>query len=363
MKEKDEQGNTALAAPSKALKDDSIGKATEPDVNNVTGEDDAEQIRAKIDDTRSEMGDTLGEIQERLSVANISEQVSEQVNSAIESVKTTAYDATIGKAVNFMKVAENELRRTSVGRTVMNNPIPFALIGAGTAMLLLRLKDRDKSEDFGRHGDRRSLSNGKGRRSSIGSGGGNGEGVVDKAKHAYENAADTAKETYDGVYDSVSGAASTAYDSVAGVAESTYSGAAGLVSKAKDSVGDLGHKAQDSYEYYAEEKPLALAAAAVAVGAAIGFAIPSSRYESKMMGETRDNLWHKAEGAAGELVDQVKETATNAGKAATDELGLSGESGLQSRAASSTSGQTTGQTGQKASQRNSTPPAKGQSNR
>ncbi len=370
MKEKDEQGNASLAAApasSKALKDDSIGTATAADVNNETGDDDAGQIRAKIEDTRSEMGETLGEIQERLSVANISEQVSEQVNSAIETVKTTAYDATVGKAVNFMSGVENELRRTTVGRTVMNNPIPFVLIGAGTAMLLMSMRDRDNSRSgrFGRTVEFGALTGTKGR-------GETGEGVADKAKHAYENAAETAKDTYDGVYDSVAGAAGSAYDSVAGAADSTFSGAAGLVSKAKHSVGDLGHKAQDSYEYYAEEKPLTLAAAAVAVGAAIGFAIPSSRYESRVMGETRDNLWEKAEGAAGELVEQVKETATNAGKAASEELGLSAESSSKASSASGIGGQTSGQTSgqssqqggsQKGGQQSSTQSSKGQSNR
>ncbi len=290
--------------------------------------EDSEHIRAKIDETRSEMGGTLDEIQERLSVQNISDQVSEQVNSAIESVKTTAYDATIAKAVNFMKETGDEFRHTAVGRTVMQNPIPFVLIGAGTAMLLMNLKGKGtaRAEYLGRSaqsGNRRALT-------SSGAGsvkttieGTSGEGVMDKAKHTYDNA-----------YDSVSGAAGSAYDSVAGVADSAYSGAAGFVGKAKDRAGDLGHTVQENYEYYAEEKPLALAAAAVAVGAAIGFAIPSSRYESDMMGETRDNLWNKAEATAGDLVDQAKEAASNVGEAASKELGLS-EGGAEGKSGSS----------------------------
>ena len=70
-----------------------------------TGEapEDTEQIKAQIEATRNQMGETIDAIQERLSFSNISEQVSETVNNAIESAKDTAYDATIGKAVNFMK--------------------------------------------------------------------------------------------------------------------------------------------------------------------------------------------------------------------------------------------------------------------
>ena len=303
----------------------------------INGADDPEQIRAEIDETRSEMGATISEIQERLSVANITEQVSDQVTSAIDTAKTTAYDATVGKAVNFMKQAGNEIGHTSVGRTVMQNPIPFALIGAGTAMLIMNLRNRDTTSSNYPGRSRRALTGASGYRASDASGGSN-EGMVDKAKHKYENAVDTAKHKYDDAYDSVSGAASSAYGKVADVADSTYSGAVGLVSKAKDRAGDLGHTVQENYEYYAEEKPLALAAAAVAVGAAIGFAIPSSRYESEMMGETRDNLFEKAEETAGQFVDQAKATATNAGKAATEELGLTGETGKQAKTGSSTTG-------------------------
>src|SRR5687767_9913099 len=58
--------------------------------------EDTEQIKARIEETRSQMGETIDAIQERLSLANIQEQVSETVNNAIESAKDTAYDATIG---------------------------------------------------------------------------------------------------------------------------------------------------------------------------------------------------------------------------------------------------------------------------
>src|SRR5690606_22874581 len=134
-----------------------------------------------------EMGATIDEIHERLSVANITEQVSDQVTSAIDTAKTTAYDATVGKAVNFMKQAGNEIGHTSVGRTVMQNPIPFALIGAGTAMLLMNLRNKDtyRTSYTGRSGTRRALTGASGYRASDATYGGSSEGMVDKAKHTY----------------------------------------------------------------------------------------------------------------------------------------------------------------------------------
>ena len=78
---------------------------------------------------------------------------------------------------------------------------------------------------------------------------------------------------------------------------------------------------ENFYEYYKEEKPLAIAAAAMAVGAAIGLAIPSSRYEGELMGEASENLRAKAEDTASELVDKAKQVASDASQAVTKEIG------------------------------------------
>src|SRR5690349_15072490 len=67
-----------------------------------TGEapEETDHLKAQIEETRSQMGETIDAIQEKLSFQNISEQVkeqvSEQINSALETAKETVYDATIG---------------------------------------------------------------------------------------------------------------------------------------------------------------------------------------------------------------------------------------------------------------------------
>src|SRR3954447_16446311 len=57
----------------------------------LAGEDDlpveAEQIKGKIEETRNQMGETIDAIQDKLSFSNISEQVTEHVNNAVESAK------------------------------------------------------------------------------------------------------------------------------------------------------------------------------------------------------------------------------------------------------------------------------------
>ena len=82
------------------------------------------------------MGETIDAIQDRLSFSNISDQVSEHVNNAVETAKEAVYDATIGKAVYFMKNIGNEISGSSMVRTAKDNPLPFILLGLGAGMLV-----------------------------------------------------------------------------------------------------------------------------------------------------------------------------------------------------------------------------------
>jgi ElaB/YqjD/DUF883 family membrane-anchored ribosome-binding protein len=90
--------------------------------------------------------------------------------------------------------------------------------------------------------------------------------------------------------------------------------------KAYDRVGDLGSQARDHYDYYIEENPLAVGAVALALGAAVGMAIPSTRVENQLMGETREQLMQKAQDTAGDLVDRVKQVAGEAQRTISDEV-------------------------------------------
>ncbi|MEO8042786.1 MAG: DUF3618 domain-containing protein, partial [Acidobacteriota bacterium] len=120
---------------------------------------DTEQIKARIEETRSQMGETIDAIQDRLSFANISEQVSETVSNAIETAKDTAYEATIGKAVNFMKDVGDGVTNSNAFKTVKGNPFPLALIGIGAGLLVYQgfaKKSSYRNDDGRDYGRRRS---------------------------------------------------------------------------------------------------------------------------------------------------------------------------------------------------------------
>jgi ElaB/YqjD/DUF883 family membrane-anchored ribosome-binding protein len=304
------------------------------DTGNAASEtDDAtaetEQIREQIEETRSQMSETIDAIQEKLSISNISEQVREQVSehisSAFETAKESVYGATIGKVGNFMET----LSKTNAGKVARDNPLPMVLIGLGIGLLAYQSAYGGKQRRSYRYDDY-DVEDGQtyrgraDRRSTLSSARGK---IGDVAGTAYESVTGAASGAYDSVsnvagsaYEGVTSAASGAYSGVSNVASSAYSGVTDAASGAYEKVGDIGSQAREQYDYYIEENPLAVGAVALALGAAVGMSIPSTRYEGQLLGEARDNLLTKAQDAAGELVDKVKQVAGEAQKTLTEEV-------------------------------------------
>lgn len=281
----------------------------------LSAEDDAseetENIRAQIEETRAGMGETIDAIQEKLSLANISEQVSEQVNNAIETAKDTVYDATVGKVVHFMKNTGRDISNSSFISTAKQNPLPFVLIGLGAGLLAYQGFSRRSSSSA--HGYRRQPRHLSGERTDT------GNSMMRTTQGGIRNAKDTVSNAAGSAYDGVSRAAESAIDGVTKAAGTTYQGAGDLAERAIDKAGDIGTKAQETYHHYLEEKPWAIGAVALAAGAAIGMAIPTTRYEGELMGEARMNLMNKVQGSANDFIDKAKQAAGEAGRAISEE--------------------------------------------
>ena len=124
-------------------RDDALEARADDAADTVTaaasGEDEnTERIKQEIERTRDEMGETIDEIQDRLSFSNLTDQVTEQVSNAVDSAKVALYQATIGKVGKIMKDVTSGKSGGAVIDAVKSNPVPFALIGAGAGLLAMK---------------------------------------------------------------------------------------------------------------------------------------------------------------------------------------------------------------------------------
>lgn len=299
--------------------DDDESSDTDGDVtpSDETSEE-TEKIRTDIVETRSQLSETIDAIQEKLSFSNISEQVkdevSEHINSALQTAKDSVYGATLGKVgnvMNYVNKGMNELAEADVMRTAKKNPIAVSLIGLGIGMLVMNVfsskkrtsyrykndndYDYDREDDYQERGfSSRGNQTARSNQSTFG-------GVQSRVS----DAAGKVGETFSGAADAVSGAAGAVSGTVGDAAGRAYEQVGNFGSQVKDAAGS----AQDQYEYYIEENPLAVGAVALALGAAVGMSIPSTRFEGELMGETRDNLMQKAQDTARGTIEKVKSVA------------------------------------------------------
>ncbi len=291
----------------------------------VTGEEIADspsEIRSQIEDTRQQMGETIDEIQERLSVSNITEQVkgkvSEEISEAWQSTKESVLDTafkTTGEVMKYVDRGIDELSDTAVGRTARDNPLALTLIGAGIGILAYnfftsnaKITSRKRMlPSAGNAGRQRNFASDN-QNSAL-------QTAKSKAGNAYETAADAAGNAYEtatdaagNVYETASDTAQDIYRKTGNVVSSAYDTAGNIGSQVVETTQELAHKAQDNYNYYIDENPLAVGAVALAVGAAVGMSIPSTGIESNFMGETRDNLMEQASQKVGNLIDTAQDT-------------------------------------------------------
>ncbi len=273
------------------------------DENSDTDTDGTEKIRTDIVETRSQLSETIDAIQEKLSFSNISEQlkdeVSEHINSAIQTAKDSVYDATLGKVgnvMNYVNKGMNEVSDTNMMRTALKNPLALTFIGLGIGLLYMNGSEKRSHHRHKNNYDYKPETSNNKREFSSGDN-----------QSTFSNVQNTVSDTAGKIGETVSNAAGTVSDTVSDVAGKAYAQAGNLGSQVKDVAGS----AQDQYEYYIEENPLAVGAVALAIGAAVGFSIPSTRFEGELMGETRDNLVHKAQETARETIGKVQKVAGN----------------------------------------------------
>jgi hypothetical protein len=284
---------------------------------------DTDSLENKVEQQRARVDSTLDELRDRLSVGQIVDEVWGQLS-----------DGQGGDAVK------------NIGRQVRDNPLALGLIGAGVAWLLagegVRAEGRDLRRRYEAWSDDPADDAGQ-------------PGLIDKAKSRASTVADSASDTAGRASDAITEAAAGVTDAARGVRESVSN----TVVATGETARSYGAEASDAARYAADEagrygryvrrdlyargerlrrsfvdtlseEPIIVGGVALAVGAAIGLSLPSTRREDVLMGSVRDDLRDTAYAYGEDVAGRFGHVAEKAYEAASEEAenkGLTPEGG------------------------------------
>ncbi len=232
----------------------------------------AREIRDEIAQTRENISDTLGQIQDRLKPSTIVAEASERVKSVTtEKVKQMA---------NTAEYAADRVVHNRFMDTVRENPWPVAMIGLGAAWLWMN----------GRSDGRRSSTR----------------------RYAY-GGDDYRRDEYDVDDGWGTRTAPTRVVYSLGDEEGIEDGqvpddrrsASDYLGEMRSRTRRTTRRAQNSVNRVLRDNPLALGAAATIVGVAIGMSLPETEVENEWMGEARDTVVERAREVAGNAAERV----------------------------------------------------------
>jgi ElaB/YqjD/DUF883 family membrane-anchored ribosome-binding protein len=296
---------------------------TEPSMSLTPGPDneqdqDTEEIRARIEQTRAEMTGTIDAIQEKLSPDRLKEQAKEMVRGA-----------TVGRAEEFVSSAGQTAKGLGYDmlETIKQNPLPAALAGIGIGWLLMKNNSTQGRPQYYRQGHDRydtyyggSYGPSYDRYGYTNTGydsGGPQQKVGDMANQAQQTVSRVAADAGDKVGQVTGQVGDTVGQMTDQVGDK--------VGQVGDKVGQIGDQAQykagqatDWFQRTLMENPLAVGAVGAAIGAALGLLLPETPQEHQIMGQARDNFVNKAQTTVQDTVQKVQHVAEQATKEATD---------------------------------------------
>jgi ElaB/YqjD/DUF883 family membrane-anchored ribosome-binding protein len=289
-----------------------------------------EEIQADIERTRADLSETVDTIQHRVSPESLKNQVTDQAEGAIQEIK----DAAIGKLNEVIGGMGGNLEDVSsnfVAR-IRENPVPAALIGVGIGWLVMSSGSKERrSDDRSSFQPRYQAGEDYAYRPAgwqdTGRESGEEGGLADRARQAASSVKDKAQRLGEEVRDRAESWAEGARDKAEAWRGEAGERAEGWRREGPHLAEEARYRAQQAEEGLARmmrENPLAVGAAAVAVGAAIGLVLPRTRQEDELMGEMRDQLVDRAQEAAGKVKRVAEAAAQEAVETTREEAGRQG---------------------------------------
>ncbi len=244
-----------------------------------------DELRSEIAQTRADMSETIDAIQDKLRPGNIAAAATDRIKDATSRAATRVADAASETAHATM--ARTRRFTENGGR---GNNIARALIGVGAAWLII---------DRWRHSNDRS-------------------GWRDSSYSTqYRSAQWRRPEDY---YASPSYASSSQEQT--DFTNDEYDTSSRRLQDARTRAMRQGERAMDGFERLLRSNPLMVAAAAMAVGAAVGLALPETERENEWLGEAREELLEHAQDVARSTASHVRQAAGDiAGQVASEMVG------------------------------------------
>ena len=273
----------------------------------------------------------------------------EVVEDATTHAKAAVRGATIGKVETMIRSANDTTNAARHGlvETIKANPFPAALAGLGLGWLFINSRSAaargtvDARAYEATYREQRPYSAHTpppygGYQGAAGSTGGSALGsTVDRAQAAAGNLAGQAGDLAGQVGGAVGDAAGQVGEAAGSLASGTLETAGNIVgqvgetasnlaSGTVEAAGNIAEQAQyqamrleDGFQRVLRTNPLAVGAVTLALGTAIGLALPQTQRENQLMGEARDTLLERAQGFAQETVEKVQHVATEAQQTVT----------------------------------------------
>ena len=231
-----------------------------------------------------------------------------QIDQTVEALKEKMQPRELfDEATRIMGSASNKTL-TMVVEQARANPIPLALIGAGVAWLVFEQTRKGRTDIYATD---RPYETYEGYQEDGGIGG--------KIKARVGGAVEAAKGALTGAKDRAAGAVASAKDSLAGARTSAADGAGAakgrigaLTDTARTRATEVGRRAQQRYQETLDAEPLIIGALGLAVGVAIGAALPSTQVERRYIGPTRDKFLDRGKEAAKASLSEVRTVAERA---------------------------------------------------
>ena len=331
-----------------------------------------EQVLEQFHDAKDTVMGELRDAKETVKEDLVREfaQAKGAVREEIQDAKAAVREATLGKVEHMaqdVRHMAHDARETvtDAGSTIIDtikaNPIPAALIAVGVGWLLMgrrsstsarRLTGRNgigalhmgyggefEEYDYGRTNETGRVQN-LAHRVQEGAGHlvdetrGLARNVGNSVGRVAHEATDTVGRVAHGASDTVGRAAHDAGETVGRVAHDARDMAVPFVDDAQVTAGRAYRgartgviRAERGIESQLQDNPLAVGAIALAIGAAIGLALPHTRQEDAWMGQTKDRLLERAEGAAHEAIAKVEEVAGDL----TEKMGTQAKDGASGK--------------------------------